>query len=59
METKQKKMTAATGRQNDELCAIKRDRDQIKTKVRKAFSTKKMMITLTLFFNYISNSMNK
>ncbi|XP_027205067.2 uncharacterized protein LOC113798701 [Dermatophagoides pteronyssinus] len=32
LETKQKKMTAATGRQNDELCAIKRDRDQIKTK---------------------------
>lgn len=26
-------MTAATGRQNEELCAVKRDRDQIKSKV--------------------------
>ncbi|XP_046908268.2 uncharacterized protein LOC124489907 [Dermatophagoides farinae] len=32
LETKQKKMTAATGRQNEELCAVKRDRDQIKSK---------------------------
>lgn len=33
LETKQKKMSAATGRQNDELCAVKRERDQLKTKV--------------------------
>lgn len=33
LETKQKKMSAATGRQNDELCAVKREKDQLKAKV--------------------------
>ncbi|KPM09043.1 hypothetical protein QR98_0075730 [Sarcoptes scabiei] len=32
LESKQKKMSAATGRQNDELCAVKRERDSIKSK---------------------------
>ena len=44
LETKQKKMSAATGRQNDELCAVKRERDQLKAKV-----------CLVSLFSYISD----
>lgn len=34
LEARQKKMSAATGRQNDELCSVKRERDQLKSKVK-------------------------
>lgn len=44
LEAKQKKMSTATGRQNDELCAVKRDRDQLKSKVKRFFLKKSFNI---------------
>lgn len=44
LEAKQKKMTSATEKQNDEICALKRERESLKTKV--------IQITFSSYFTF-------